>query len=157
MGNIKIYITDEYRRLDFNALRLKRMLRVLCEQFAIKRADISIAIVDDKYIKKVNREFLGKAKVTDVISFDLSDANNVGWHGQKRSMAMFELVINAQEARKQAKKRRHSAEAEFVLYVVHGFLHNVGFNDIKKSGASRMHKMEDEILDEFGYGITYRG
>jgi ssRNA-specific RNase YbeY (16S rRNA maturation enzyme) len=40
---------------------------------------------------------------------------------------------------------------------VHGFLHDVGFDDAKQREAARMHTMEDEILDEFGYGITYRG
>ena len=105
-------------------------------------------IVDDKQIKKVNKEFLGRSYVTDVISFDLSDENSDG--------RVFELVINAQEAQRQAKSRGHSAEAELALYVVHGFLHDVGFDDAKQREAARMHKMEDEILEEFGYGITYR-
>jgi probable rRNA maturation factor len=148
-GTIKIHIADMYLRLDFNAARLKRMLRTLCLRFAIERADISIAIVDDKQIKKVNNEFLGHSYVTDVISFDLSEADSSG--------RGFEMVINAQEALRQAKNRRLEAEAEFVLYVLHGFLHNVGFDDAKHRDAARMHKLEDEILEEFGYGITYRG
>lgn len=146
-GKIKINFIDEYRRLDFNASRLRRMLAVLCERFEIEQADISIAIVDDKKIKKVNREFLGHLSVTDVISFDLSDLNSPG--------RVFELVINAQLARRQAKKRRHQAESEFVLYIVHGFLHNVGFDDAKARDALKMHKMEDQILEEFGYGRTF--
>jgi len=148
-GTIKTQIADTYQRLDFNAVRLKRMLRVLCERFAITHADISIVIVNDSQIKKVNKEFLGRSYVTDVISFDLSDKNSDG--------RVFELVINAQEARRQAKSRKHDAEAELMLYVVHGFLHDVGFDDATQREAMRMHTMEDEILDEFGYGITYCG
>ena len=144
MGTIKIHIADAYRRLDFNAARLKKMLLALCRRFAIKQADISIAVVDDKKVKKVNKEFLSRSSITDVISFDLSDSDRV-----------FELVVNAQEAKRQAKKRHRNAEAELALYVVHGFLHNVGFDDAKKREAAYMHKMEDEILEEFGYGITY--
>ena len=147
-GTIKIRIVNIYRRLDFNAARLRKMLRALCERFAVRRADISIVIVNDTQIKKVNKEFLGRSYITDVISFDLSDENGDG--------RVFELVINAQEARRQAKSRGHSDEAELALYVVHGFLHDVGFDDAKQSEAARMHTMEDEILDEFGYGITYR-
>ena len=147
-GTIKIRITDTYRRIEFNSARLKRMFRALCERFAVKRADISVVIVGDAQIKKVNKEFLGRSYVTDVISFDLSDENSDG--------RVFELVINAQEARRQAKSRGHDVEAELALYVVHGFLHDVGFDDAKQREAARMHAMEDEILDEFGYGITYR-
>jgi probable rRNA maturation factor len=146
-GTIKIRIADTYRRLDFNTVRLKKMLRVLCERFAVQRADINIVIVDDTQIKKMNKEFLGRSYVTDVISFDLSDEEGGG--------KAFELVINAQEARRQAKSRGHSAEAELALYIVHGFLHDVGFDDAKQRQANRMHQAEDEILEEFGYGITY--
>jgi probable rRNA maturation factor len=147
-GTIKIRIADTCRRPDFNAARLKRMLCALCERFAVRWADISIVIVNDTQIKKVNKEFLGRSYVTDVISFDLSDEDGEG--------KVFELVINAQEARRQAKSRGHSAEAELALYIVHGFLHDVGFDDAKPGEAARMHTMEDEILDEFGYGVTYR-
>ena len=147
-GTIKIRIADTYRRLDFNAARLRKMLRVLCKRFAVLCADISIVIVNDTQIKKVNKEFLGRSYVTDVISFDLSDEDGEG--------KVFELVINAQEARRQAKNRGHSAEAELALYIVHGFLHDVGFDDAKQRAAKRMHQTEDEILEEFGYGITYR-
>jgi probable rRNA maturation factor len=148
MGNVKIHIEDIYQRVDFNAARLKRMLRALCRRFAVRRADISVVIVGDTQIKKVNKEFLGRFYVTDVVSFDLSDENSDGM--------VFELVINAHEAQRQAKSRGHSAEAELALYVVHGFLHNVGFDDLKPRAAARMHAMEDEILEEFGYGRTYK-
>ena len=147
-GTIKIRIADIYRRLDFNAARLRKMLRALCERFAVRRADISIVIVNDTQIKKVNKEFLGRSYITDVISFDLSDEDGDG--------KVFELVINAQESRRQAKSRGHSDEAELALYIVHGFLHDVGFDDAKQRAAKRMHQTEDEILEEFGYGITYR-
>ncbi|MDO8303166.1 MAG: rRNA maturation RNase YbeY [Sedimentisphaerales bacterium] len=148
MNNIKVQITDTYRQVDFNSARLKKMLCALCGRFAVRRADISIAIVDDASIKKINKEFFGRSYVTDVISFDLSDEDGDG--------RVFELVVNAQESRRQAKKRDHSDEAELSLYVVHGFLHDVGFDDAKPRDAVRMHTMEDEILEEFGYGMTYQ-
>jgi len=148
-GTIKIRIADTYRRLEFNAARLKRMLRTLCGRFAVRQADISIVIVNDAQIKKVNKEFLGRSYVTDVISFDLSDEDSDG--------RVFELVVNAQETLRQAKSRGHSSESELALYVVHGFLHDVGFDDATPRKAARMHRMEDEILDEFGYGKTYHG
>jgi probable rRNA maturation factor len=146
-GIIQIHIADAYRRLEFNSVRLRKMLRILCGRFNIRKAVISIAVADDKQTIRVNEEFLDRSAVTDVISFDLSDENSSG--------RVFDLVINAQEAKRQAKKRGHSAEAEFALYVVHGFLHNVGFDDTTKQQAARMHKMEDHILEEFGYGKTY--
>jgi probable rRNA maturation factor len=144
---IKIRIVDAYKLVNLDVARLKKILRALCRRFDIKKANISIAIVDDKEIRKVNRRFLGRSSVTDVISFDLSDAQS--------GEMVFELAADAQEARRQAKKRRHSAEADLALYILHGFLHNVGFDDAKRRDAALMHQTEDEILEEFGYGKTY--
>jgi probable rRNA maturation factor len=146
MAGIKIHITESSALVEFNAARLRKMLLALCKRFAVRQGEVSIVIVDDKTIKKINKQFLGRSSVTDVISFDLSD---------KKTDRIYEFIVYAQLAKRHAKKLSHSAEAELVLYVIHGFLHNVGYDDMKQADARRMHKMEDEILEEFGYGITF--
>jgi ssRNA-specific RNase YbeY (16S rRNA maturation enzyme) len=103
-GTVRIHIADKYRQVDFSSVRLKKMLGELCRRFSIRQGDIIVSVVDDKQMKKVNREFLGRSSVTDVISFDLSDEDSGG--------RVFELVINAQQSRRQAKKRHLSAESE---------------------------------------------
>ena len=68
---------------------------------------------------------------------------------------LFELVVNGEMAVRQAKQRGHSGEAELALYVTHGLLHNLGFDDSTKKKAQKMHRAEDEILQQFGYGLVY--
>jgi probable rRNA maturation factor len=68
---------------------------------------------------------------------------------------VFELVLNGQKATKEAKLRGHSAEAEVALYVIHGLLHNLGFNDVGPEEAAKMHDTEDQILKRFGFGLIY--
>ncbi|MCK4997930.1 MAG: rRNA maturation RNase YbeY, partial [Anaerohalosphaera sp.] len=63
--------------------------------------------------------------------------------------------VNAEQAERQAIKRGHSGESELALYVVHGLLHNLGFDDIDERDAIEMHRMEDEILKSTNYGITF--
>jgi len=58
---------------------------------------------------------------------------------------------------REAARRGHSAEAELALYVTHGLLHNLGFNDATAAQARKMHRMEDEILQHLGYGFVYNG
>ncbi len=41
------------------------------------------------------------------------------------------------------------------LYITHGLLHNLGFDDADPEQARRMHAAEDEILQDFGYGLVY--
>ena len=68
---------------------------------------------------------------------------------------MFELVVNGEMAVRQAKLRGHSGEAELALYVTHGLLHNLGFDDSTQNRAKKMHDTEDEILEQVGYGAVY--
>ena len=144
---IDVQITVQYESASFDAGKVREVVEFVCEKFSVTRADIGIAITDDKGIEKVHKEFLGKKTATDVISFDLSDA--------EESKKTFELIVNAELAEREALSRQHSAQAELALYVVHGLLHNLGFDDGDEAVAEKMHKAEDDILQQCGYGITY--
>ena len=142
---VQVTCDDEDLAVDFD--KLKRLAEHICRRFAVTTATVSIAILRDEAIKKVNDEFLDTSDLTDVISFDLSDDGSVS--------KVFELLINADEADRQGQKRGHSTEAELALYITHGLLHNLGFDDAKKAQACEMHHMEDEILQSGGFGVVY--
>ena len=133
--------------LQADVSKLENLVRAICEKFQVKNAAIDIAIVDDAGIMKVHQEFLQKDTVTDVISFDLSD--------EFEPRQTFQIVVNAEMAQRQAKQRGHSPEAELALYTTHGLLHNLGFDDINDADAQKMHKTEDALLQELGFGIIY--
>ena len=46
-------------------------------------------------------------------------------------------------------------EAELALYITHGLLHNLGFDDSTEMQAKKMHDTEDEILRQSGFGLVY--
>jgi probable rRNA maturation factor len=150
--DIVIALIKNFKDIDISAHRVKKLAKTLCQRFGTQeptetRYEISIAIVDDNEIRELNREFLHSKAVTDCLSFDLSD----GEKGTK----IFDLIVNGEMAVRQANQRGHSSKAELALYITHGLLHNFGFDDSTKSKARKMHETEDEILQEFGYGIVY--
>jgi probable rRNA maturation factor len=110
---------------------------------------VSIAIVDDTEIRKLNSKFLNRKSITDCLSFDLSDSQD------PKSPKTFELIVNGEMAVRQANMRDHSPQAELALYITHGLLHNLGFDDSSDSKAKKMHAMEDKILQQLGYGLVY--
>jgi probable rRNA maturation factor len=146
--NITVQITKNFKNIKISLPKLKKLVKTICYRFKLSKATISIAIVDDAQIRKVNKEFLHKDRPTDCISFDLSDK-------KKNSAKSFELVANGEMAAKQAKLRGHSSEAELALYITHGLLHNLGFDDSTKKQAEKMHNAEDKILQQLGYGPVY--
>jgi len=145
-GDIVVEITCSCRQLKVSFAKLVKLAEKICRRFSVSEIDISVAIVDDEAIEKVNKEFLGRAGITDVISFDLSD-------GPQRKAS--EVVINGEMAVRQGGQRGHSAEAEVALYMTHGLLHQLGYDDDSRASAQKMHDMEDKILREAGFGIVY--
>jgi probable rRNA maturation factor len=145
--DIRVEITCNCRDLEVDFDRLRKLVQHVCRRFAVNKATVNIAIVSDETIKKVNTEFLNTPHPTDVISLDLSDD-----HTDEQS---YDLLINAEEAARQSVKRGHSTEAELALYITHGLLHNLGFDDAGRGQSRKMHNAEDEILQQAGFGIIY--
>ncbi|MHB0946104.1 MAG: rRNA maturation RNase YbeY [Sedimentisphaerales bacterium] len=148
-SDIKINVDVRCDVIDFSRRKFADLLKKTASKFGIKNAVINFAVVDDAEIISINRQFLNKKKITDVISFDLSDAN-----GDKK---VFDVAVNAQLAQRQAETTKHSEQAELALYFLHGLLHQLGFGDLTAADAVKMHKTEDKILEEFGYGKVFSG
>jgi len=146
---ISVQVTKNYQGIQVPAHRLKELIKVLCDRFALHEATISIAIVDDIQIRRLNKQFLNRSVSTDCLSFDLSEYQDT------ESAQTFEVVVNGELAQKEARSRGHPSEAELALYVTHGMLHNLGFDDATEAGAKKMHETENEILQQFGYGPVY--
>jgi len=145
--NITVQITKKIESIDINLRSLKRLVKTICTRFEISNAAVDITITGDAEIRRVNKRFLNRVYTTDCISFDLSDNTNPS--------KLFELIVNGELAVRQAGRRGHSPEAELALYITHGLLHNLGFDDLKDKQAKKMHNTEDEILQQFGYGLIY--
>ena len=143
--SIVVHIAKEFDNIDVNLPRLKKLVKNVCSRFDLTKATVSVTIVGDEQIRKLNKKFLNRNSATDCLSFDLSDDD----------AKSFELVVNAQRAVGQARQRGHSPQAELALYITHGLLHNLGFDDSTPQKARRMHDTEDEILHELGYGLVY--
>jgi len=151
MPQINVKINNSNRRNRLNTNRLSRLVKGVCRTFtdaapAEGTCEVSITMVGDAQIRRLNKKYLDKNTTTDCLSFDLSDSGE---------QSLFELIINTDRAAKEAKLRGHSTEAEAALYITHSLLHNLGFDDSTQAVAKRMHLAEDEILQQYGYGCVY--
>jgi len=163
---IAVQITKNFQNIDVSLSKIEKLVKAICNRFKLANATISIAIVDDTQMRKVNAQFLNHKSTTDCLSFDLSDegsrrapagsalTSEAGSDHSPESGRTFELIVNGELALKEANLRGHSSEAELVLYITHSLLHNLGFDDSTRNQAQKMHDTEDEILQQFGYGLV---
>ena len=108
-------------------------------------ARLSIVLVDNSRIKELNKQYFNSDEVTDVISFPLS--NN------KNSLSG-EVIVSVETAVDTAAKRNISVEGEIVLYILHGILHLLGYDDGNEGDARVMHEEESKILKTLGYNVS---
>lgn len=102
--------------------------------------EICVSFVGDGRIRQLNKSYLGRDRVTDVLSFPLGSRVDGFWH-------LGDVVICLPQARRQAKKRSHGLAREIAILAVHGSLHLLGYNhDTPKDPMS---KIESEIMKDF--------
>jgi probable rRNA maturation factor len=125
---------------------LVRKLVALVEAGEGRALPVSISIVDDAEIHRINREFLDHDEPTDVIAFDLDDAHDRSVTG--------EVVVSAECAERVAAELGHSTRYELFFYICHGLLHLCGFDDADPASRDRMHARQEEYLARLGVGVT---
>lgn len=145
---ISVQIAQLCDKAGLNSARIEQLANTICARFGLEKAVISIAIVDDENISRLNEEFLKCKKNTDCLSFDLSD-------GQNQNEKCFEIIVNAELAARCAEETGHSPQAELALYITHGLLHQFGFDDQTNEQAEKMHRIEEQILQQLGYDFVY--
>ncbi|UCC22355.1 MAG: rRNA maturation RNase YbeY [Planctomycetota bacterium] len=155
--DIVVQIAKNVHQIEMCPAGLEKLVRATCRRFGVSKATVSIALLDDSEIRELNKRFLNRDYATDCLSFDLSDdgdsrTEEKGPVSSDKFGRSFEVVVNAEMAVREACARGHSSEAEVALYITHGLLHNLGFDDSAPDKAKEMHDTEDEILGQLGYG-----
>lgn len=107
--------------------------------------EISISIVDEEEIKKLNNEYRGVDSVTDVLSFPLFEKYEIPSEGM-----LGDIVICSKRVIEQAEEFGHSEEREFVYLTVHSLLHLLGYDHIEENDRIEMRTKEKEIMKKLG-------
>jgi probable rRNA maturation factor len=107
-------------------------------------ATVSIAIVDDETIHRLNRQFLEHDYPTDVLSFALTEPPHLEG----------EIVASIDTARREAAQAGWSTDDELLLYAVHGALHLVGHDDHDPADAAAMRIAERAVLARLGVAVS---
>ena len=104
--------------------------------------------MDNEYIHKINKEYRGVDRPTDVISFALEDEPDI----KLDHRILGDIYISIDKVKEQAKEYGHSEKRELAFLAVHGLLHLLGYDHMKKEEEKIMFDKQEMILN--GYGIT---
>ena len=125
-------------------------VRTICERIlddcGIKSGKINVVLVDSDTIRQYNKDFLQHDYPTDTISFPIEDRRSEGY-------LEGEVLVCTEIAKCRAGEFGWTAEEELLLYVVHGILHLVGFDDATPEQKTIMQEKERDYLATLGIQV----
>jgi len=98
--------------------------------------ELSLAFITDKAIARIHADFLSDPTPTDVITFEGNAALGSGG----------EICVSADTAACYATQHGHDFSQELTLYVIHGWLHLAGYDDLKPVKKRLMRAAEKRAM-----------
>lgn len=143
---MKINIVNSQKIIAPDSNQIKRTSGAVLNMFNEQNAELSVYIVDDAEIRKLNYHYRGVDKPTDVLAFSMREGQALkGTEG-----ILGDVVISAETALRQARHFGKKAKDEMNLYLLHGILHLVGYDDRSVRARKKMQKMQRELLQKIG-------
>jgi probable rRNA maturation factor len=137
--SVEVEVTDG---LEFDVAAViadgERVLAAL----SLADCELSVLLCDDATIQPLNRDWRGKDRPTDVLSFD----QGAGRPSPGDSVLLGDVIISLETARAQAESRGHPLAHEVRVLLVHGICHLIGYDHEKDDEAEVMESMERDLL-----------
>lgn len=139
--SITVTIRNLQKKLSFNRLIAKKIKKAVIKTLEINKkwaAEITVCILDNKTIRELNLLYLAEDCATDCLSFDITE--------KKEKKITADIAVSAETAIKNSKVYKTTPKQELLLYVVHGVLHILGFDDDTEKKRSIMDREAKKIL-----------
>lgn len=140
----RIGINNQQTAHRVSTRQLRTAVKEVLSGEGVLRATVSLAIVDDPTMHRLNRDYLQHDYPTDVLSFVLD---------RDEGMLDGEIIVSADTAASSCSEYGWSSAEELALYVIHGTLHLVGYDDHSPADRRRMRAQEREYLGRIGIAV----
>jgi len=129
--------------------RLKDLTQVVLEE-EDEEGSVSLAIVGENRMRKLNKRYRGKNKVTDVLSFPEQEVQigdfKIG--PKEETKGLGEIVICLKRVKKNARRNNKEVKEEFTLVLIHGILHLLGYDHQEEDEAREMERKQKQYLNK---------
>lgn len=143
MSTIDVTLADG---LDWDTSHLESVALTAMTQLDVEHGELSILLTDDAAIHPLNRDWRGKDRPTDVLSFSQVEGEPV----PGAPLVLGDVIISLETASRQAAERGHSVQREVEILLVHGIVHLLGYDHEEDEEAAEMEAIERAILARLG-------
>ncbi len=140
----KIWINKEVKDRDITKKFVKRITEEILKKLGLDGVELSITLTDDESIRELNKNWRGKDKATDVLSFTINE-KPLGY----KYKVLGDVVISIPYAKKQAEEIGFSYREEVLRLLIHGILHLLGYDHEKSEEEAKiMFSIQEKIFED---------
>ena len=133
---MRVFVNTEDKRWEKYKINFEKIANAAVNAM-YKNPEVSITLVNDATIKKINKKYRGINKPTNVLSFELNDDVLLG-----------DIFISIDPVRREAKSEGVSVEEHTAHMVVHGVLHLLGYDHMNDNDKVQMREKEEGVLNK---------
>ncbi len=149
-----VFISNLQDKIPVDAAVLEQMaFTVLSQLQCDSHCELSIALVDDQEIQRLNREYRGIDRNTDVLSFALQEAQEplltrTSSDESAWPVVLGDVILSTETAQRQAQEHGHPFERELSFLLIHGILHLLGYDHHTDEDARTMENLEQTLVSK---------
>ena len=139
----KVSVLNRQDRVPVDRRKIGAAARRILKTLGYEGYELTVVLVDDREITRLNRQYFRRNRPTNVISFPMMDGSSVSL----RARMLGDVVISAETAKRDAEEVGKKGEDEILFLLIHGILHLVGFDhEETKKERLRMETKERELF-----------
>ncbi|MFH1858008.1 MAG: rRNA maturation RNase YbeY [Candidatus Omnitrophota bacterium] len=139
----RIAVRNDQRHVAIRSGNVRRLAERALASFRLEGdIHLNILFVDDLKMSALHERYMGRRGPTDVLAFGMQEGRRL--RGDVSLLG--DIVISAETALRQAKRFHSNVRRELALYVIHGILHLLGYDDRNRADRLKMRRQEKELL-----------
>ena len=142
---MEVTARNHQKKISLNLPQIIKITTRVLKAQGIKRASLALVFVTSQKITAMNKKYLHQSCSTDVIAFDVADS-----HSKKDNFFTGDIVISTDAVIRNSCFFKTTRAYELVLYIVHGILHLLGFDDHRACDIKKMRAKEEKIMKFLG-------
>lgn len=121
-----------------------------------KKFNVAVLLTNDASVQRLNKEYRGKDKPTNVLSFPQQEDLNEILAANDNDLELGDIVLAHQTIKAEAKEQKKTMKDHTTHLLVHGLLHLCGFDHVTDEDAKEMEKAEIAILAKLKIKNPYK-
>jgi probable rRNA maturation factor len=142
---MKLQIENSQSKIKIDKRMIRSTVLKILKTLDCADKEISLSFVDDQNIKQLNKQYLGKDKATNVLSFSLLE----GEYGNINPQILGDIIISVETSQRDALYGKLTIDQEIDFLIIHGILHLLGYNheNTTEKETKKMRQKEKELFN----------